>query len=49
MNLLISLRYHPLSSTLLALIGANAFAFNKHPHNSTFSESVIVTIIAYFF
>ena len=26
------LRYHPPSSTLLALIGANAFAFNKYPH-----------------
>ena len=26
------LRYHPPSSTLLALIGASAFAFNKYPH-----------------
>ena len=26
------LRYHPPSSTLLALIGARAFAFNKYPH-----------------
>ena len=25
------LRYHPPSSTLLALIGASAFAFNKYP------------------
>ena len=24
--------YHPPSSTLLALIGASAFAFNKYPH-----------------
>ena len=28
----IHLRYHPPSSTLLALIGARAFAFNKYPH-----------------
>ena len=27
-----ALRYHPPSSTLLALIGASAFAFNKCPH-----------------
>ena len=26
------LRYHPPSTTLLALIGASAFAFNKYPH-----------------
>ena len=26
------LRYHPPSSTLPALIGASAFAFNKYPH-----------------
>ena len=26
------LTYHPPSSTLLALIGASAFAFNKYPH-----------------
>ena len=25
------LRYHPPSSTLLALMGANTFAFNKYP------------------
>ena len=24
--------YHPPSSTLLVLIGASAFAFNKYPH-----------------
>ena len=28
----IHLRYHLPSSTLLALIGARAFAFNKYPH-----------------
>ena len=28
----VSLRYHPLSNTLLALIGTGAFAFNKYPH-----------------
>ena len=27
-----SLRYHPPSRTLPALIGASAFAFNKYPH-----------------
>ena len=26
------LRYHPPLSTLPALIGASAFAFNKYPH-----------------
>ena len=36
------LRYHPPSSTLPALIGASAFAFNKYPINLTFSESLIV-------
>ena len=29
---LYSLRYHPPSSILLALIGASAFAFTKYPH-----------------
>ena len=29
---LYQLRYHPPSGTLLALIGASAFAFNKYPH-----------------
>ena len=29
-----SLRYHPPSSTLPALIGASAFAFNKYPHKA---------------
>ena len=28
------LRYHPPSSTLPALIGASAFAFNKYPHKT---------------
>ena len=28
----IGVRYHPPSSTLLALIGASAIAFNKYPH-----------------
>ena len=31
-NFSTKLRYHRPSSTLLALIGASAFAFNKHPH-----------------
>ena len=26
------LRYHPPSSTLIALMGANTFAFNTYPH-----------------
>ena len=32
LNFYSTLRYHPPSSTLLTLIGASAFTFNKYPH-----------------